>query len=84
MLSNSVVNISQYICVSNHHVVNLKHTRCGMSIFISIKLDRKKRREGGRKGREKEEKRKEGVKDLPHDIVIVFNNIYSYENEGYF
>ena len=28
-----VIIISQYICVSNHHVANLKHTQCYMSVI---------------------------------------------------
>ena len=36
-----VIVISQYIHVSNHHVVYLRFTKCYTSVISSIKLEKK-------------------------------------------
>ena len=36
-----VIIISQYICVSSHHVTNLKHTQCYKCQLYQIKLEKK-------------------------------------------
>ena len=37
VLTNIIVVIIQYICISNHHVEYLKHTLCYMSSIAQVK-----------------------------------------------